>query len=194
MYSGLCIYDLAVWLNLNFLYNSQWITFLTQKCLALYSSCVNLLYLIMWMIVLSLSPQYIHFIASYIFLIWHSWSVLWQSFSFFNFFYFHSAVGWNAKFRKTTILFLFFVVFVFLFLFFTFPSIFFFFLGLGQMFWPEFGDPFVSRILRKFYTSNFLRCILVCTYNILLYDQNQFVCSFFFFTIPSRSPFPPCHA
>ncbi len=34
----LCIYHLFVWLNLNFLHISQWITLPTQSCLLLYSS------------------------------------------------------------------------------------------------------------------------------------------------------------
>ena len=41
---GLCIYHLLVWSNLNFLHISQWITLLTQSCLALYSFCANLLH------------------------------------------------------------------------------------------------------------------------------------------------------
>ena len=41
--AGLCIYHLLVWSNLNFLHISQWITLLTQSCLALYSLCANLL-------------------------------------------------------------------------------------------------------------------------------------------------------
>ena len=42
--SGLCIYHLFVWSNLNFLDSSQWITLPTQRCLVLYSFCVNFLY------------------------------------------------------------------------------------------------------------------------------------------------------
>ena len=42
---GLCIYHLFLWLNLNFLHNSQWFTLLTQSCLVLYSFCANLLHL-----------------------------------------------------------------------------------------------------------------------------------------------------
>ena len=42
--SGLCIYHLLVWSNLNFLHISQWITLPTQSCLALYSFCANLLH------------------------------------------------------------------------------------------------------------------------------------------------------
>ena len=49
---GLCIYHLFVWLNLNSLHISQWITLRTQSCLVLYSFCVNLLHsLIMQLIV-----------------------------------------------------------------------------------------------------------------------------------------------
>ena len=42
--AGLCIYHLFIWSNLNFLYNSQWITLPTQLCLVLYSFCANLLH------------------------------------------------------------------------------------------------------------------------------------------------------
>ena len=60
-YTGLCIYHLFVWSNLNFLHNSQWITLPTQSCLVLYSFCANLLHsFIMWLLVLSLLPHYIH--------------------------------------------------------------------------------------------------------------------------------------
>ena len=41
--SGLCIYHLLAWSNLNFLHISQWITLPTQSRLALYSFCANLL-------------------------------------------------------------------------------------------------------------------------------------------------------
>ena len=59
--SGLCIYHLLVWSNLSFLHNSLWITFPVQSCLVLYSFCVSLLHsLIMWLIVLSLSPHNPH--------------------------------------------------------------------------------------------------------------------------------------
>ena len=45
----LCIYNLFVWSNLNFLHNSQWINLPTQPCLVLYSFSANLLHsLIMW--------------------------------------------------------------------------------------------------------------------------------------------------
>ena len=42
--TGLCIYHLLGWSNLNFLYISQWITLPTQSCLVLYSFCANLLH------------------------------------------------------------------------------------------------------------------------------------------------------
>ena len=59
--SGLCIYHLFVWSNINFLHNSQWITLPTQSCQALYSFCANLLHsLIMWFIVSSLPPHNLH--------------------------------------------------------------------------------------------------------------------------------------
>ena len=44
--STLCIYHLFVWSNVNFLHNSQWITFSAHSCLALYSFCACLQYLI----------------------------------------------------------------------------------------------------------------------------------------------------
>ena len=59
--TGLCIYHLFVWSNLNFLHISQWITLPTQSCLALYSFCASLLHsLIMWLIVSTLSPHSLH--------------------------------------------------------------------------------------------------------------------------------------
>ena len=59
--AGLCIYHLLVWLNLNFLHISQWITLPTQSCLPLYSRCANLLLsLIIWLMVSSLSPHSLH--------------------------------------------------------------------------------------------------------------------------------------
>ena len=72
---GLCIYHLLVWSNSNFLHISQWITLPTQTCLALYSSCANLLHsLIMWLIVssLSLHSQHLLFccVLSILALIW----------------------------------------------------------------------------------------------------------------------------
>ena len=51
------IYHLFVWSNLNFLHISQWITLPTQSCLVLYPFCTNLLHLLMWLIVSSLSPH-----------------------------------------------------------------------------------------------------------------------------------------
>ena len=57
MVSGLCIYHLLVRSNLNFLHNSQLITFPTLLCLVLYSFCANLLHLlIMWLIISSHLP------------------------------------------------------------------------------------------------------------------------------------------
>ena len=59
--AGLCIYDLFVWSNLNFLHISQWIILTTQSWLVLYSFCANLLYsLIMWLMVSSLPPHSLH--------------------------------------------------------------------------------------------------------------------------------------
>ena len=56
--SGLCIYHLFIWSNLNFWHNSQWIIFPTQLCLVLYTFCTNLLHpLVMWLIISSLSPH-----------------------------------------------------------------------------------------------------------------------------------------
>ena len=74
--AGLCIYDLFVWLNWNFLHISQWITLSTQSCLELYFFCANLLHLlIMWLIVSSLSPQSLHLlfccVLSILTLIWY---------------------------------------------------------------------------------------------------------------------------
>ena len=72
--TGLHIYHLLVWSNLNFLHISQWITLPTQSCLALYS-CANLLHsLIMWLIVSSQSPHSLHLlfcrVLSILALIW----------------------------------------------------------------------------------------------------------------------------
>ena len=59
--SRLCIYQLIVWSNFNFLHNYQWITLPTQSCLVLYSFCVYLLHsLIMRLMVSSLSPYNLH--------------------------------------------------------------------------------------------------------------------------------------
>ena len=73
--AGLYEYHLLVWSNINFLYISQWITLPTQSCLALNPFCVNLLHsLIMWLIVLSLSPHSLHLlfccVLSILALIW----------------------------------------------------------------------------------------------------------------------------
>ena len=74
--SGLCIYHLFVWSNLNFLPISQWITLSTQSCLVLYSFCANLLHsLIMWFMVSSIC----YFVASYQFSLWYDW-FLWHCF------------------------------------------------------------------------------------------------------------------
>ena len=57
----LCIYQLFVLSNFNFLHNSQWISMPTQSCLVLNYFCANLLHsLIMWLINLSLSPDTLH--------------------------------------------------------------------------------------------------------------------------------------
>ena len=57
----LCIYHFFIWSNLNFMHNSQWITFPAQLCLVLYPLYANLLHsLIIWLIVSSLSPHYLH--------------------------------------------------------------------------------------------------------------------------------------
>ena len=61
--SGLCIYHLFVWSNLNFLHISQWITLPIQLCLVLFTFSANLLHsLIMWLIVSSLSPHNQHLV------------------------------------------------------------------------------------------------------------------------------------
>ena len=63
--AGLWIYHLLVCSNINFLHISLWITLPTQSCLVLYSFCTNLLHsLIMWLIVLSLSPHSLHLLFS----------------------------------------------------------------------------------------------------------------------------------
>ena len=46
--SGLCIYHLLVWSNLNFLHNSQQMTFPTESCLVLNTFCDNLIHIIMF--------------------------------------------------------------------------------------------------------------------------------------------------
>ena len=73
--AGLYIYHLLVWLNLNFLHISQWITLPTQSYLVLYSFCSNLLHsLIMWLMVSSLSLHSLHLlfccVLSILALIW----------------------------------------------------------------------------------------------------------------------------
>ena len=66
MESGLYIYHLFVWSNLNFLHNSQWVTLPIQSCLVLYSLWANLLHsLIMCFIVSSLSPRNLHLLFCY---------------------------------------------------------------------------------------------------------------------------------
>ena len=58
---GMCIYHFFAWSNSNFLHNSQWIILPNQSCLVLYSFWASLLHsLIMWWIVLSLSPHNPH--------------------------------------------------------------------------------------------------------------------------------------
>ena len=53
--SRLCICHLLLWLYLNVLHNSQWITLPTQSCLVLHFFCANLLQsLITWLITSSL--------------------------------------------------------------------------------------------------------------------------------------------
>ena len=73
--SGLSIYYLFVWSNLNFLHNSQLIPLPTQSCLALDSFCINMQHsLIMRLIVSSLSPHNLHLlfccVLSVLALIW----------------------------------------------------------------------------------------------------------------------------
>ena len=73
--TGLCIYYLFVWSNLNFMLISQWITLPTQSFLVLYSFCANLLHsLIMWLTVSSLSPHSLYllfcWVLSMLALIW----------------------------------------------------------------------------------------------------------------------------
>ena len=71
----LCICHLLVWSNFIFLHISQLVTLPSQSCLVLYSLCANLLHsLIMWLIVLSLSPHSLHLlfccVLSILALIW----------------------------------------------------------------------------------------------------------------------------
>ena len=63
--AGLCIYRLFIWLNLNFLHISHWITLPTYSCLVLYSFWANLLHsIIMWLLVSSLSQSNLHLLFS----------------------------------------------------------------------------------------------------------------------------------
>ena len=78
--SGLCIYHSFIWLHLNILHNSQWITFRTQSCLIFFAliCCVCLLY--DWSFRLSHHVIYTcYFISSCLFLLEHS-SSLWRCF------------------------------------------------------------------------------------------------------------------
>ena len=50
--TGLYIYHLFVWINLNFLHISQWIALPTQPCLVLYSFCANLLHSLIFVIII----------------------------------------------------------------------------------------------------------------------------------------------
>ena len=73
--AGLCMYNLLVWSNLNFLHISQWITLPTQLCLILYFFCANLQHsLIMWLMVSSLLLYSLHLlfccVLSILALIW----------------------------------------------------------------------------------------------------------------------------
>ena len=59
--TGLCIYHVFVWSNLNFLHISQCITLPTQSCRVLYSFCTNTLHsLIIGFMISSLSPHSLH--------------------------------------------------------------------------------------------------------------------------------------
>ena len=59
--SGLYIYHLFVWSNVNFLHKSQRMILLTQSYLVLHCFCANLLHsLIMWLIVSPLTPHNLH--------------------------------------------------------------------------------------------------------------------------------------
>ena len=72
------IYYLFVWSNLNFLHNSQWITFPAHSWLVLYSFCANLF--CNWSFRLYHYKIYIcYFVASCLFFLWHSES-LWDCF------------------------------------------------------------------------------------------------------------------
>ena len=62
--SGLCIYHLFALSNFPFLHSSHRITLPTQSCLVLYSFCAYFLHwLIMWLIVSSLSPPNVHLLS-----------------------------------------------------------------------------------------------------------------------------------
>ena len=66
--AGVCKYHFFVWSNLNY-------SHISQSCQVLYSLCVNLLNsLIMWLMVLSLSPRNLHFlyccVLGFLALIW----------------------------------------------------------------------------------------------------------------------------
>ena len=68
--SGSCIYCLEVWWNLNFLHNSQWITFYTQSYLVFLSLCADWLYsLIIWLIISSLFQHNLHLLFCWSFII-----------------------------------------------------------------------------------------------------------------------------
>ena len=58
--SGMCIYHLLLWSNLNFLYNSQWITFPTQSCLVLYSFWANLQHSLIIIIIIIFLKDFSH--------------------------------------------------------------------------------------------------------------------------------------
>ena len=61
--TGLCIYHLLAWSNLNFLHTSQLITLPTQPCLALYSLCANLLLLILRLLWLLLAEFFYYSVS-----------------------------------------------------------------------------------------------------------------------------------
>ena len=90
--SQLCIYHLFVWLNLNFLHNSQWITLLTQLCQVLKTLSSNLLHsLNMWLIVSPLSPYNLHLLFWCVLSIlalteslWHCFVLLSEEIQFFS--------------------------------------------------------------------------------------------------------------
>ena len=63
--SGSCLYHFFVWSNSKFLHSSQWITLPIQLSLVLYSSCANLLHLlIIWLIISSPSPHNLYLLFS----------------------------------------------------------------------------------------------------------------------------------